>query len=114
MITTFSGCEYLWPFWARAEQLPPPGDWRFWLFRGGRGGGEDARWFAEAIRAAIEEGRYRRVALVAPTIAAGRQVMIEGEVGTVRRLPALVPADLRAEPASSALAKWGDGDALLC
>ena len=51
--------EYVWPFWARPEQLPPPGDWRFWVFRGGRGGGK-TRAGAEAIRAGIEEGRYRR------------------------------------------------------
>ena len=56
--------EYLWPFWARTEQVPPDGDWRFWLFRGGRGGGK-TRAGAEAVRAGIEEGRYRRVALVA-------------------------------------------------
>src|SRR5262245_12876536 len=72
--------EYHWPFWARAEQLPPPGSWRFWLFRGGRGGGK-TRAGAEAIRAGIEDGHYRRVALVAPTIAAGRAVMVEGESG---------------------------------
>src|SRR5436190_13537750 len=72
--------EYYWPFWAREEQLPPDGDWRFWLFRGGRGGGK-TRAGAEAVRAGIEGGQYRRVALVAPTIAAGRQVMIEGTSG---------------------------------
>src|SRR4051812_45756808 len=60
--------EYLWPFWARTEQLPPPGEWRFWLFRGGRGGGK-TRAGAEAIRDGVEGGRFRRVALIAPTIA---------------------------------------------
>jgi phage terminase large subunit-like protein len=78
--------EFLWEFWARPEQLPPPGDWRFWLFRGGRGGGK-TRAGAEAIRAGIEQGRYRRVALVAPTIASGRQVMIEGESGLLAVCP---------------------------
>src|SRR5262249_9936570 len=72
--------EYVWPFWARSEQLPPPSDWRFWLFRGGpRRGKTRAR--GEGIRAAIEDGQYRRIALVAPTMTAGRQVMIEGESG---------------------------------
>src|SRR6266699_4535717 len=55
--------DYLWPFWARIEQLPPAGDWRFWLFRGGRGGGK-TRAGAEAIRGMVEEGRHRRIALV--------------------------------------------------
>jgi phage terminase large subunit-like protein len=77
--------EYLWPFWARTEQLPPLGHWRFWLFRGGRGGGK-TRAGAEAVRAAVE-GRSRRIALVAPTIAAGRQVMIEGESGLIAVCP---------------------------
>src|SRR5262245_4295709 len=27
---------YTWEFWARPEQLPPTGDWRFWLLNGGR------------------------------------------------------------------------------
>jgi phage terminase large subunit-like protein len=78
--------DYLWPFWARIEQLPPAGDWRFWLFRGGRGGGK-TRAGAEAIRGMVEEGRHRRIALVAPTIAAGRQVMIEGESGLLAVCP---------------------------
>jgi hypothetical protein len=25
--------DYAWPLWARADQLPPPGDWRCWLLR---------------------------------------------------------------------------------
>src|SRR5215475_6231646 len=54
--------EYEWPFWARRDQLPPEGAWRFWLFRGGRGGGK-TRAGAEAIRTAIERGQSRRVAL---------------------------------------------------
>jgi phage terminase large subunit-like protein len=78
--------EYLWPFWAREEQLAPPGDWRFWLFRGGRGGGK-TRAGAEELRTGVEEGRYRRIALVAPTIDAGRQVMIEGPSGLLAVCP---------------------------
>ena len=78
--------EYLWPFWAREEQLAPLGDWRFWLFRGGRGGGK-TRAGAEEIRAGVEDGRYRRIALLAPTIDAGRQVMIEGPSGLLAVCP---------------------------
>ncbi len=47
-----SRLAYEWAFWARREQLPPEGGWRFWLFRGGRGGGK-TRAGAEAIRAAV-------------------------------------------------------------
>ncbi|HEV8678844.1 MAG TPA: ATP-binding protein, partial [Stellaceae bacterium] len=31
---------YEWPWWARGEQLPPPGDWRVWLLLAGRGFGK--------------------------------------------------------------------------
>jgi phage terminase large subunit-like protein len=78
--------EHLWPFWARTGQLPRQAIGRFWLFRGGRGGGK-TRAGAEAVRAWIEDGCCRRVALVAPTITAGRQVMIEGESGLLAVCP---------------------------
>jgi hypothetical protein len=69
-----------WPFWARPEQLPPPGDWRIWLFLGGRGAGKTrsgAEWILESVR----EGAMRRVALVGATYADVRDVMIAGESG---------------------------------
>ena len=78
--------EFLWALWARAEQIPPEGDWRFWLFRGGRGGGK-TRAGAEAVRAGAESGHYRRIALVGPTIASGRQVMVEGPSGLLAVCP---------------------------
>jgi phage terminase large subunit-like protein len=28
--------DYAWPFWARPNQLAPPGDWRVWLVCAGR------------------------------------------------------------------------------
>lgn len=31
---------YDWSYWARPEQMPPPGDWRVWLLRPGRGFGK--------------------------------------------------------------------------
>lgn len=71
------------PFWrdvARPEQLPPPGDWRVWLVQAGRGFGKTrlgAEWVLEEVRA----GRAHRVALIAPTAADARDVMVEGESG---------------------------------
>ena len=41
---------YGWPYWARANQLPPNGDWRVWLLLAGRGFGK-TRTGAELIRA---------------------------------------------------------------
>lgn len=69
-----------WQQTARPSQLPPPGDWRTWLFLAGRGSGK-TRAGAEFIRAEIMAGRMRRVALVAPTAADARDVMVQGESG---------------------------------
>src|SRR6185312_3340576 len=67
---------YDWPFWARPEQLPPDGDWRVWLVLAGRGYGK-TRIGGEWVRAEIEAGRRSRIALVAPTAADARDVMVE-------------------------------------
>ncbi len=83
-----------WSFWARPEQRAPEGDWRFWLFLGGRGAGK-TRAGAEFVRAGVAAGA-RRIALVAPTLADVREVMMAGASG----LCALGPPALRprAEP----------------
>ena len=44
-----------WRFWARPEQMPPPGDWVYWLILAGRGAGK-TRAGAEAVRAG--SGRF--------------------------------------------------------
>ena len=72
--------EQDWDFKARRNQLPPPGSWRIWLLLAGRGFGK-TRAGAEWVRCQIEEGPARRVALVAPTAADARDVMVEGESG---------------------------------
>jgi phage terminase large subunit-like protein len=64
---------------ARDEQLPPEGDWRTWLILAGRGWGK-TRTGAEWVRRQIAHGS-QRVALVGPTAADVRDVMIEGESG---------------------------------
>lgn len=69
-----------WRFWARREQLAPAGNWRSWLFLGGRGAGKTrsgAEWVAEQVRS----GRARRIALIGPTFHDVREVMIEGNSG---------------------------------
>lgn len=68
-----------WRVWARVAQLPPPGDWRYWLILAGRGFGK-TRAGAEWVRAQVQAGR-KRIALVAPTTADARDVMVEGESG---------------------------------
>ena len=69
-----------WKFHARDAQWEPEGDWRIWLFLGGRGAGKTragAEWVAKAIR----EQRAKRVALIAASHADARMVMIEGPAG---------------------------------
>ena len=69
-----------WRIIARPSQLAPEGSWRVWLLLAGRGFGK-TRSGAEWVRARIEAGVARRVALVGATAADVRDVMIEGESG---------------------------------
>jgi phage terminase large subunit-like protein len=78
--------RYEWSYRARQGQLPPPGDWRVWLLLAGRGFGK-TRTGAEFVRARIGAGTARRVALVAPTAADARDVMVEGESGLLAIAP---------------------------
>jgi phage terminase large subunit-like protein len=80
-----SAFEFVWPYWARPTQLPPDGDWRYWLILAGRGFGK-TRAGAEWVRAAVAEGR-RRIALVGPTAADVRDVMVEGQSGLLNIIP---------------------------
>src|SRR6185437_10081925 len=75
-----------WRFWARDEQLPPPGDWRVWLLLAGRGFGK-TRTGAELVQARVKAHRARRIALVAPTAADARDVMVEGASGLLAIAP---------------------------
>ncbi|RPF71260.1 DNA-packaging protein [Aurantiacibacter spongiae] len=69
-----------WPLWARAEQLPPDGDWRIWLICAGRGFGK-TRAGAEWVRRIAEDDPDARIALVASSLTEARAVMVEGESG---------------------------------
>jgi len=96
---------YDWPLRARGSQKPPPGDWRVWLLLAGRGFGK-TRTGAEYVRAQVAAGLARRVALVAPTAADARGVMLEGESGLLE----IGPPDERPdyEP-SKHLLTWPNG-----
>jgi len=96
---------YDWPFWARPAQLPPQGNWRVWLLLAGRGFGK-TRTGAELMRARVATWTARRVALVAPTAADARNVMVEGESGILAISP---PWDRpRYEPSKRRLT-WPNG-----
>jgi len=77
--------HYDWTFWARPNQLPPAGNWRVWMLLAGRGFGK-TRTGAEFIRARVDAG-CRHVALVAPTAADARDVMVRGESGLLSIYP---------------------------
>lgn len=80
------GLLYDWGFWARPEQLAPDGDWRTWLVLAGRGFGK-TRTGAEWVIDQAWNQRARRIALVAPTAADARDVMVEGESGILSISP---------------------------
>ncbi len=80
------GIQYAWPFWARPDQSPPPGDWRTWLNLGGRGSGK-TRTAAEWIRREVDAGRRRQIGIVGPTVEALRRVQIEGPSGILAIYP---------------------------
>lgn len=77
-----------WRFWARPNQLPPPGDWSVWLILAGRGFGK-TRTGAEWVRGLVElqPTADLRIALVADTLADARTVMVEGESGLLAIAP---------------------------
>jgi phage terminase large subunit-like protein len=78
--------QYLWEFWARPKQLAPEGDWRVWLLCAGRGFGK-TRVGAEWVRKRASADANARIALVAPTAADVRDVVVEGESGILAVSP---------------------------
>jgi phage terminase large subunit-like protein len=76
-----------WRLWARAEQLPPEGDWTTWLLIGGRGSGK-TRAGAEWVRAlAAGPEPVSPIALVGETMTEAVAVMVKGESGLLRIHP---------------------------
>lgn len=78
--------KWEWRFWARPDQLAPPGDWRYWLLLAGRGFGK-TRCGAEWVCDLVERGKAKRIALVAETAADARDVMVEGDSGILSVSP---------------------------
>lgn len=78
--------QYDWKFWGRANQHAPNWMWRVWLILAGRGWGK-TRTGAEWTREQVEKKGRGRLALVAPTAADARDVMVEGESGILAISP---------------------------
>ena len=94
---------YDWSFWARDKQLPPPGDWRYWLILAGRGFGK-TRTGAEWVRAMVRD--YPLVSLIGATSSDARDIMIEGESGLLAICPDHERPDYK--PSKSRL-EWPNG-----
>lgn len=74
-----------WRFWARPDQLPPPGDWVYWLILAGRGAGK-TRAGAETVREWVKT--FPIVNLIGATSDDARDVMVLGESGILACCPA--------------------------
>ncbi len=77
--------KYDWSFWARPDQLLPPGDdWRYWLALAGRGYGK-TRLLSETVRIWARDNDY--VNIIGATRGDARDIIIEGESGILRCCP---------------------------
>lgn len=99
--------RYRWELYARPKQLPPPGDWGVWLVLAGRGFGK-TRVGAEWVRAQVQGGKARRIALVAKKASEARDVMVEGESGILACYPLDAPNRPHYEPSKRRLT-WPNG-----
>jgi phage terminase large subunit-like protein len=92
MMNSFAGrlaaeLEGGWRTIARANQLPPEGDWAIWLLLAGRGFGK-TRTLTEWVNDQVTLGRAKRIAIVAATASDARDVVVEGESGILACAPA--------------------------
>jgi len=78
---TAEALAFDWSIWARDAQLPPPGDWVWWLVLAGRGFGK-TRTGAEFVRSRIAAGA-RSIALIGPTAGDTRDTMVEVGPGSI-------------------------------
>ncbi len=78
--------KYEWRLHARPKQLPPPGNWQWWVQMAGRGSGK-TRSGAEYIRMLAKAGTHKRIHLVGATAADVRDVMVEGDSGILSCSP---------------------------
>lgn len=72
--------------WAREKQLPPPGRWRQWMLKTGRGFGK-TRSVAEWVREGVEKDGLSRIGVIHRTARDTRDVVVEGESGILSICP---------------------------
>lgn len=79
--------KYNWKFWARPEQIAPTDqDWDIWVLLAGRGFGK-TRTGAEYIKEVMLSTPNCYIGIIGQTIAAVRDVCLEGESGLLSVLP---------------------------
>ena len=110
----YASLYFNWEFWARENQIPEDTAWTTWLIMAGRGWGK-TRCGAEWVRARVESGNAKRIALVGETAADVRDVMVEGESGLMSicppwNKPTYAPARRRLTWPNGAMAFTYSGD----
>lgn len=86
-VVELAALAYDWGlFWARAKQLPPPGNWRSWGFLASRRLGK-TRALAEFVNGEAASGRAMRQALIAQTEDLALEVMVHGDSGILACSP---------------------------
>jgi len=81
-----------WQFFARRDQLPPPGDWQIWLMQAGRGAGKTRAGSEWAFEQAVAHPGWH-VGVLSPTNDDLNRVTFDGPSGLMRlveRFPQLV------------------------
>lgn len=73
---------------ARSSQRPPDWEWDVWMALAGRGWGKTRTGAEWAIAQARKHGKDSRGALIGPTAADARDIMVEGESGILACAPA--------------------------
>ena len=77
----------VWLSTARANQLPPPGDWDLWMNRSGRGNGKTRSGSEEGSDQVRRGGDGWRGLLIGRTFRDVRDVMVEGPAGLLSVIP---------------------------
>ncbi len=72
--------QFSWVIKARPNQLPPPGDWLYWLILAGRGFGK-TQTGSGTIQMWVKQGLHKKIALISRTISEARSIMVEGVSG---------------------------------
>ena len=75
-----------WEFWARPDQLPPPGEWFVWLLRAGRGFGK-TRTGSQTVIAWARAAESMQILIAGRTAGDVRSLQIEGPSGILACSP---------------------------